>query len=374
MRLFALRGLARLLIAVAAVALLLGVPAFAARQASSAGSDHLALLKTAIGSMQKQEAAALLACQEAFLNRDPARIETSRFGGSIVLRPLTGAFISRGHTKFALGDLETDYEALSASDRAGPLAYLHEIAKLINRAVKADNAMNETGIKLKAALTHKDLGAARTDLSVIETIEAGAKRQKNAALADVEKLPEPPTVAVTETVTVAANANIFGAGSTTPPQPGGGGGGSLPPVVNVPARALFVTFSHVTGSVTCGRGCSFSGPAGGTNFSSDVTAYGSISGVSVSGKEMFLVGVFLGDALPATAPPTDTLTPAPDLGQVFYIGDGVNGITGEPRTFVIPSGATRLFLGFADANGFQNPPGYYADNKGSLQATAQIAR
>jgi hypothetical protein len=64
------------------------------------------------------------------------------------------------------------------------------------------------------------------------------------------------------------------------------------------------------------------------------------------------------------------------LSQVFFVGDGLTGTdavnvgSGSTQTFQVPTGATRLFLGFADAfNNFDSigtGPGAYGDNTGSL--------
>jgi hypothetical protein len=87
---------------------------------------------------------------------------------------------------------------------------------------------------------------------------------------------------------------------------------------------------------------------------------------------MFLVGVFLTDEPPSTSAPKrldftkreGLRTLAPRIGQTFFIGDG------KERTLHVPSGATRLFLGFADAysNGkfYHGHPGYYDNNGGHL--------
>jgi hypothetical protein len=56
------------------------------------------------------------------------------------------------------------------------------------------------------------------------------------------------------------------------------------------------------------------------------------------------------------------------LGQVFFIGDGLTDVgSGDVQTFVAPPGATRLFLGIADASGFTGDAGCYSDNVGSFQ-------
>jgi hypothetical protein len=54
---------------------------------------------------------------------------------------------------------------------------------------------------------------------------------------------------------------------------------------------------------------------------------------------------------------------APQLQQVFFIGEGLTGTgSGQRQTFVVPTGATRLFLGSADGVG-QN-----ANNFGAFDA------
>lgn len=91
-----------------------------------------------------------------------------------------------------------------------------------------------------------------------------------------------------------------------------------------------------------------------------------------------LVGVFLDNNLPTSGPaPADldfggtgigtaftTLSPA--LKQVFFIGDGLTGTgSGSAQTFVVPAGATRLFLGVSDGVGWFN-------NSGSFSVTVAV--
>ena len=80
------------------------------------------------------------------------------------------------------------------------------------------------------------------------------------------------------------------------------------------------------------------------------------------------MGVFLTDQRPdlTAAPPTldfrpegnvpggmNYLTFAPELKQVFFIGDGLtNG--GIRQQIVVPEGASRLFLGAMDSTGWYN--------------------
>jgi hypothetical protein len=188
------------------------------------------------------------------------------------------------------------------------------------------------------------------------------------------------------TLTVDAKANIFGAGHATAPAPGGGGGGILPPFVAFTVGIdQVLTFSQITGDVSCcSGGTTFNGPDGNgfATGNTDILSFGGISGIVHEGSSMFLVGVFLDDQEPTgSAPPsldfsdtktTDVFTQlAPLLNQVFFIGNGLTD-TGNVQRFIVPDTATRLFLGFADALEFGNPtsePGYYDDNVGTLSAT-----
>jgi MYXO-CTERM domain-containing protein len=95
---------------------------------------------------------------------------------------------------------------------------------------------------------------------------------------------------------------------------------------------------------------------------------------------MFLIGVFLNGAEPTgTAPATlvytntsaNALSFSPLLKQLFFIGDGL-GTAGANQQFMVPTGATRLALGYADGNPFLGAPGApttpggYTDNAGFL--------
>ncbi|CDM65452.1 PEP-CTERM sorting domain-containing protein [Pyrinomonas methylaliphatogenes] len=198
----------------------------------------------------------------------------------------------------------------------------------------------------------------------------------------------------TFTVTIPGTANIFGAnrpaGSQTP-QPGGGGGGTPAPYVTIPSGSgLVLTFQNVSGNVTCFVNGPSNGPDGGqcaSNYT-DINSYDGISGIYFQGRTMFLVGVFTdGDPTGQSAPArlvydtggsgslsSSDLTYAPQLRQVFFIGDGLTGTgSGSVQTFIVPSGATRLYLGFADAFAFHGNPGWYDDNvPGELTATFEI--
>jgi hypothetical protein len=180
---------------------------------------------------------------------------------------------------------------------------------------------------------------------------------------------------------VSAQANIFGAGHETPPAPAGGGGGrppvqqSLPPATGDPRT---VSFSDVAGTPFCAGGSSSAGPDGPCFSGSDISSFDGIAGL-LSDSSMFLAGVFLDDREPADPAPDrlDFRVAAlgqsfaslqPGIGQVFFIGDGLdaNGLT---QAFNAPPQATRLFLGIADAFNFNGAPGAYGDNSGRYTGT-----
>jgi hypothetical protein len=172
---------------------------------------------------------------------------------------------------------------------------------------------------------------------------------------------------------VPATANIFGAGHELAPAPGRGGYGSLPPVWVLPAGTGAVTITCAMGTVIPIREeDKENGPAGDhAGRATDINSYGGISGIVHATNGMFLTGVFLTDAEPVDPAPerldfTETEafeSLAPELGQTFFVGDGVG------RRFAVPDGATRLFLGFADAGGYKGDPGWYGNNSGYLDVT-----
>ncbi len=187
------------------------------------------------------------------------------------------------------------------------------------------------------------------------------------------------------TLDVPANANIFGAGHSAPPAPGGAGEGVLPPSYDFGFAAgsgLSIVFSSVTGTVilNSGSGDNANDPdgIGAGAADSSVNSIGGISGV-VALNAGFLVGVFEDANEPMDPAPlrldfvligTSFSAFSPALNQVFFIGDGLTGDgTGSLQQFQVPAGATRLFLGIADAPGYHGDPGGYNDNTGQFSAT-----
>ena len=128
-----------------------------------------------------------------------------------------------------------------------------------------------------------------------------------------------------------------------------------------------------------------------TTFYVAMDSFGGISGMklfeSVPGdrRVMFLSGVFLDntDPINLTAPASldfsstslghsfSSLTP--ELQQTFFIGDGLTGEgSGTIQSFLVPDGATRLFLGIVDGAYFVGGPDYYDNNVGSFSATFEL--
>jgi hypothetical protein len=136
----------------------------------------------------------------------------------------------------------------------------------------------------------------------------------------------------------------------------------------------YLTFS-ATGSTNY-NGCQSSNPDGTIpcgNFTT--TAAGPYFGISTySGPINAVIGVFIGPNAPSGTAPSgldfstgsaqSQTTVSPQLNQVFFIGDGLTGTgNGAVQQFIVPAGATRLFLGSSDGAGANY------DNSGSITVT-----
>lgn len=184
-------------------------------------------------------------------------------------------------------------------------------------------------------------------------------------------------------VTVDANASIYDAGSATLNY-----GFTAPSSVSLSAGTTSLTFTGVTGSLTCtpSDGCITLNGYGNLNNPDGIGAAGgsytsgttSLSGITLANAGA-LVGVFL-DGPPAGTSPTaldfsatgatsfTSLSPLVD--QVFFIGDGLTGNnTGTVQSFNVPTGAMALYLGIADACGYSGGPSCYSDNYGTYSVT-----
>ena len=125
----------------------------------------------------------------------------------------------------------------------------------------------------------------------------------------------------------------------------------------------------------CGNPQQEHGPDGGKDLggSTNINALNGISGVVHSSANLFTVGVFLGSSKPDQTGQVDlsngntTLVQAPQLGQVFFIGDG-HTASGKLQEVLVPQGAKAMYVGFADAAAFGGDPCCYNDNPGKLNA------
>jgi hypothetical protein len=216
-----------------------------------------------------------------------------------------------------------------------------------------------------------------------QPLDIRAARQRFAALIvaivaiTASFLVAPRAVAAAGSLSVPATADLFAAGQSTVPA-FAGGGGTLPPSLAVtPGEVLTISAS---GTIDCGSNAP-SGPDGSTGGGTvDIQSYGGISGFGALGGiacGLSLSGVFTGSSAPVPPPPARLdfvdgsgegfTSISPLIDQGFFVGDGLTGTgTGSSQTFVVPAGATTLWLGFIDGQTYTSAPGYYDDNSGSV--------
>lgn len=187
------------------------------------------------------------------------------------------------------------------------------------------------------------------------------------------------------TTTVQGTSNIYLSNGNTMTSYGGGGQGTAPVQINLNSGMNRTATFTATGTWGCAfvNGFSVDG-ANCVSSTVNITSSGKISGVVMNGRSMPLVGLFTDGSLPSSAPGpltfgsgglsfTATSYPAPALGQVFFIGDGLTGTgSGANQFFAVPDNATTLFLGVADAGGFHGNPGFYNDNVGSAEVSYSV--
>jgi PEP-CTERM motif len=143
--------------------------------------------------------------------------------------------------------------------------------------------------------------------------------------------------------------------------------------------ASMVSFTSITGVIDlgCAGGCA-GGPDGQwLGSTSNLQSYNGISGMFID-RRAPLYGVFVGAGEPADPAPERLHFEAnqafaslsPLLHQTFFIGDGLTGTgTGSAQQFVVPGGATRLFLGIVDGLETGGQPGGYFNNTGEFVVT-----
>jgi len=177
-----------------------------------------------------------------------------------------------------------------------------------------------------------------------------------------------------------------------------GGSGSLPSAIELPTDAVSLTFAITGGSLlslstgTCSAPCitvnfnsgNFLNDADGVGAPAlNLSPHDAISGI-VAPNGGFVAGVFeVGGEPTGTAPPTldfessglgtSFTSLAPELNQMFFIGDGLTGDgTGTVQTFLVPAGAKLLYLGIPDACGYNGLTGCHSDNSGVFVVTCII--
>lgn len=139
-------------------------------------------------------------------------------------------------------------------------------------------------------------------------------------------------------------------------------------VIGIP----FVSGDHisftVSGGIAYGPARPLAPPDGGENAGNHRA--GADNGISdITAPDECLLGVFLGPDQPnlTAAPPSldfstaesiNFTTSSPLLKQVFFIGDGRTSNT-NVQTFIVPEGATRLYLGGMDGFGWNNNIGNF---------------
>lgn len=195
------------------------------------------------------------------------------------------------------------------------------------------------------------------------------------------------------TLTVDSHMDIYRAGGYND-----GSSGIAPVVFTFPAHAWqTMSFPAAGGAWTCQTGFAQYGPDGQTSGTcltqgtpTNFNSVGPFSGYHLTDFLGALAGVFLKDTLPSSAPPalrfyasdnaaggfqTNFLALTPEIGQVFFIGDGLTGTgIGKIQTFAVPATATHLYLGYVDNCMPPNntTPGCYSDNVGSVNVTLKL--
>jgi len=161
-------------------------------------------------------------------------------------------------------------------------------------------------------------------------------------------------------------------------------GGVLPAKLTLAAGGGYIVVSGVRGRIGCLFNSAYGGDGGNcVSHMTELTSADAVSGIR-SPRTLFVAGVFLPDQ-PGPAPVgldytlsnlgLSRETYQPQLGQSFFIGDGLTGTeTGLQQRFIVPEGATTLYIGFADGSEFHGVPSHYDDNTGSLALQVEQRR
>ncbi len=151
-----------------------------------------------------------------------------------------------------------------------------------------------------------------------------------------------------------------------------GGDGTVPPkstLTLIPGATL--TFKSTGGASYTSTCCYPIDGDGGSYNMADLDSTTGIAGTN-GAPAAALIGVFLNDKTPKPPAPErldfsviglDFVKLKPHLKQMFFIGDGLQGSNeGKRQKFIVPKGATRLFLAVSDGSGWY-------DNAGEIDVT-----
>lgn len=153
-----------------------------------------------------------------------------------------------------------------------------------------------------------------------------------------------------------------------------------PTGIAIASGTTSITFSVSTGKTVTVNNSTYNDADGiGNSNQEENSGTSFLSGISAPNAG-YIAGVFLAAGGPSGTLPTalnfdglgSTSEPAFSfsIDQVFFVGDGLTGdAAGATQTFYVPTGATELYLGLADACGYSGGPGCLNDNSGSFTVT-----
>lgn len=188
------------------------------------------------------------------------------------------------------------------------------------------------------------------------------------------------TLAYADSTTVNGTDSVYAVGGYS--SIAAGIGGTAPTGIAITPGTSYLRLS-ATGSVSVNSGGNINDADGVGSASAETnTGYMSLSGIAAP-TAGYIAGVFLAPGGPSGAAPsslnflssglgTSFTSLSPLIDQVFFVGDGMTGDgTGTAQMFYVPTGATELYLGLADACGYNGGPSCLSDNSGQFQVMFQ---